>query len=296
MAVRLETQELRVLAAVAEHRGFKRAAEQLAVSQSAVSQAIAGLERKLDQRLLRRRPFELTDAGMRLLTYAQSQEREEAQLLSDLTSIRLGEQARLSLAVNGTINRYHAPELVLDYCAENPYARLQLDELPSRQVVQAVVSGAAELGMGPFQTHMPALECLPLYDELRTLVIARDHPARETLQRDPAAALAGLPLLASYLDDPEDRPGVARIRDYFSRVWEVRSISLRLRLLAEGHAVGYVSDQVLVREPLCENLEEVAGLPFSRIPRSVGIFFRRDAILSPGARRFVKLCRRRWPS
>lgn len=294
MAVRLETQELRVLAAVAEHRGFKRAAEYLSISQSAVSQAIAGLERKLDQRLLRRRPLELTDAGMRLLTYAQNQEREEAQLLSDLDSIRLGEQTRLSLAVNGTINRYHAPELVLEYCRDNPYARLALDELPSRQVIQAVVSGAVELGMGPFQTHMPALESIPLYDELRTLVISREHPARELLARDPLAALAGLPLLASFLDDPQERPGAARIRDHFSRVWEVRSISLRLRLLAEGHAVGYVSDQVLVREPLCDGLEEVAGLPFSRIPRSVGLFFRKDSILSAGARRFVRLCRKRW--
>lgn len=296
MVPRLETQELRVLAAVAEHRGFKRAAEHLAISQSAVSQAIAGLERKLEQRLLQRRPLEFTDAGLRLLTYAQSQEREEAQLLGDLASIRLGEQARLYLAVNSTINRYHAPGLVLEYCRQNPYARLKLDELPSRQIIQAVVNGTVELGMGPFQRHMPALECLPLYDELRTLVIARDHPARDALRQDPLAALAELPLLASYLDDPEQRPGAARIRDHFSRVWEVRSISLRLRLLAEGHAVGYVSDQVLVREPLCETLEEVAGLPFSRIPRSVGIFFRRDATLSSGARRFVKLCRERWPT
>ena len=96
---------------------------------------------------------------------------------------------------------------------------------------------------------------------------------------------------------PSDRlpdPGAQRIRDHFSRVWEVRSISLRLRLLAEGHAVGYVSDQVLVQEPLCETLEEVAGLPFSRIPRSVGLVYRKHSTLSPGARRFVKLCQEKW--
>lgn len=294
MSLRLETQELRVLTAVAECRGFKRAAEQLAVSQSAVSQAITGLERKLDQRLFHRRPLELTEAGMRLLTYAQSQAREEAQLLGDLVAIRQGEQSQLSLAVNGTINRYHAPELVLDYCAQHPFARLTLDELPSRQVIQAVVSGAAELGMGPFQSHMPALESIPLFDELRILVMAAGHPAIAQVRREPETSIGELPLLASFLDEPEERPGAQRIRDHFSRVWEVRSISLRLRLLAEGHAVGYVSDQLLVHEPLCEQLEEVAGLAFSRIPRSVGIFYRKDAVLSAGARRFVKLCRARW--
>ncbi len=292
--MRLETQELRVLVAVAEHRGFRRAADHLSVSQSAVSQAITGLEQKLGQKLLQRRPLELTDAGMRLLTYAQNHAREESQLLRDLDGIRQGGQARLSLAVNPTINRYHAPDLVIAYCEAQPYARLQLDELPSRQVIQAVVSGASELGMGPFQRQMPALECLPLYEELRTLVVSRDHPARERLAAEPLSALVQLPLVASYLDDAPDRPGESRLRDHFSQVWEVRSISLRLRLLAAGQALGYVSDQVLVREPLCENLEEVAGLAFSRIPRRVGLFYRKDATLSPGARRFVKLCRERW--
>ncbi|MEP5765058.1 MAG: LysR family transcriptional regulator [Halieaceae bacterium] len=292
--MRLETQELRVLAAVIENRGFKRAAEQLAISQSAVSQALAGLERKLDQSLVQRSPLAPTDAGMRLLTYAQSQAREEEVLLSDLQDIRRGESAKLALAVNGTINRYHAPRLVLQYCQQQPYAQLQLDELPSRQVIQSVLAGGAELGMGPFQTHMPALECIPLYEELRILVVADRHPLAELLASDVEAALAQIPLLASYLDDPEERPGMQRIRDYFSRVWEVRSISLRLQLLAAGHAVGYVSDQLLVEEPLCEALAEVSGLPFSRIPRQVGLFYRKDSSLSEGARRFLELCRDTW--
>ena len=45
--MRLEMQELRVFAAVIENNGFQRAAEKLYISQSAVSQAVASLERKL---------------------------------------------------------------------------------------------------------------------------------------------------------------------------------------------------------------------------------------------------------
>jgi DNA-binding transcriptional LysR family regulator len=292
--MRIETQELRILAAVVENRGFNRAADKLSISQSAVSQAVAGLERKLDQRLLERSPLAPTEAGMRLLTYAQHQAREEELLLGDLRDIRRGQSARLSLAVNSAINRYHAPSLLDAYCTHHPYARLKIEELPSRQVIQAVVAGTAELGMGPFQTHMPAVECLPLFDELRTLVISRHNPHAERILERPVEGLAELPLLASYLDDPEDRPAMQRIRDHFSRVWEVRSIGLRLELLAAGHAVGYVSDLLLAHEPLCEDLVEVAGLPFSRIPRSVGLFYRKDESLSEGARNFVTLCREKW--
>lgn len=293
--MRLETRELHFLLAVAENRGFARAAEQLAISQSAVSQTISGLEKKLEQRLIERSPFALTDAGERLLIFAQSQGHEEALVLRDLDDIRRGEQAKLSLAVNGTINRYHAPLLVHDYCKANPFARLHIEELPSRKVLQAVVSGAVELGMGPFQSHMPALEVIPLYEELRTLVVARKHPLMDQLRSNALETLGSIPLIVSYLDEPEQRPGIQRIRNRFSRVWEVSSTSLRLRLLVEAHGVGYVGDQVLAQESICDDLTEVKSLEFSRIKRQVGLVYRKHSSLTPGARRFVKLCRERWP-
>ncbi len=66
--MRLENQELRVMASVVENNGFKKAADKLNISQSAVSQAIASLERKLEQRLLVRSPLRPTEAGKRVLT------------------------------------------------------------------------------------------------------------------------------------------------------------------------------------------------------------------------------------
>lgn len=292
--MRLEAQELKVLAAVVEHNGFKRAAEKLHVSQSAVSQAIASLERKLEQRLLQRKPLEPTEAGVRLLTYAQHVSREEEILLEDLGDIQRGQSAKLSLAVNSAINRYHAPDLLKQYCAEKPYARLQVEELPSRQIIQSVVAGAVELGMGPFQTHMHAFDTLPLFDEVRTLAVSIRHPLADRLMEDPMAELSKVPLVASYIDDPEERPAMQRIRDRFSQVWEVRSITLRMELLAAGYGVGYVSDQVLAEEDLSSELRVVEGVPFARIARRVGLFWRRDSSLSSGAETFLDLCRRRW--
>jgi len=59
--MQIERQEIRVFAAVVEEGGFGRAAETLDVSQSAVSQAIANLEHKVNTALLiRGRKLELT--------------------------------------------------------------------------------------------------------------------------------------------------------------------------------------------------------------------------------------------
>lgn len=292
--MRIETQELRVLAAVIENSGFKRAAESLHVTQSAVSQAIATWSASWIRSCWTGRPWRRLKQVSDYLLMRDPVRAKRSCYWGDLRDIQRGQSARLSLAVNSAINRYHAAPLLAAYCRQSPYARLQIDELPSRQVIQAVVAGNVEIGMGPFQTHMPAVECMPLFDELRTLVISRQHPLLEAVMQDPLSALSQVPLLASYLDDPEDRPATQRIRDYFRDVWELRPIGLRLEMLAAGHGVGFISDLVLAREPLCADMVEIPGLPFSRIPRSVGLFYRRGTRVSTGARMFLELCRDRW--
>ena len=72
MTGRLEIDALRALLAIAAHGGVTRAAEHLALSQSAVSHKIRRLETALDCDLLSRRAggATFTDAGERLLGYA----------------------------------------------------------------------------------------------------------------------------------------------------------------------------------------------------------------------------------
>lgn len=76
---------LAAFAAVARERSFTRAAAQLGISQSALSQTISALEKRLGLRLLTRstRSLSLTDAGERLVrTLAPRFEEIEAELLA----------------------------------------------------------------------------------------------------------------------------------------------------------------------------------------------------------------------
>src|SRR5579885_1565088 len=67
--MRAELAEMSAFAEVAAHRSFARAAEQLGVSRSRLSETIRGLEEKLGVRLLNRttRSVAPTEAGERLL-------------------------------------------------------------------------------------------------------------------------------------------------------------------------------------------------------------------------------------
>jgi DNA-binding transcriptional LysR family regulator len=121
-------------------------------------------------------------------------------------------------------------------------------------------------------------------------MVARNHPARNALLRDPQATLRTLPLITSYLDEPARRPSGDRLRNAFATVWEVSHMELRLALVGEGKGVTYMSDLVTVPEELVP----IEGLPFSSIERQVGVYYRKHQPLSQAGARFLALCRERW--
>lgn len=292
--MQIERNEIRVFTAVVEEGGFSRAAERLHISQSAVSQAVANLEHKLDtQLLLRRGRPRLTEAGKRLLAFAQTLINEEQRALADIQRIRTGALSTLNLAVNSVVSRVHGRALMLEFCERNPLTRLKLDVAPSREIIYGVEEDRWELGFGPFQHHMPGhFVTTPYFTEARLLVVHEAHPSFERLLAEPDATLPSVTLLTSYLDDATRRPGQEqRLRNQFASVWEVSNLELRLALAEAGKGVTYLSNLLLDR---LEGFHPIEGLEISRFEREVGLYYKRHRALSEGARRFVAICERRF--
>lgn len=289
--MQIERHEIRIFSAVVEEAGFSRAAERLSISQSAVSQAVASLEHKLDTLLLvRKQQPELTEAGNRLFRYAQLVLKEERAALEDIGQIRTGALSTLDLAVNSMVNRCFAPELLLEFCDRNPLTRLKLDVAPSKEIIYGVDDDRWELGFGPFQSRMPGhFVTKPFLKERRMLVVHENHPQFRALMTAPAATLAAVTLLTSYLDDAV-KSG-ARMRDGFAGVWEVSNLGLRLALAEAGKGVTYLSDYLLKD---LDGLHAIGGLEISSIERQVGLYYKKHKALTEGAKRFVAICERRF--
>lgn len=293
--MRLENSELRAFRAVIEEGGFKRAADALHVSQSAVSQAVAGLEFKLEAPLVQRgKALRLTDVGRRLFEHAVDVLLDEQQTLEDIVQLRQGKTETLSLALSASVNRFDAPALISAYYQENPHARMKVAEMPSRSIISAVLSGNAELGLGPFQKDMVAFETLPLYSDSRHLVVSPRHPQYEQIVNGDERALKLTPLIASALDNPELRPAIQRLRDQFSTVWEVSSLPLRIHMVEEGMGVTFIDHKLLEEHPSCANFCIMDDVSFGRIDKQVGLYYRAGKNLSDSAKNFIVLCRRYW--
>src|SRR4051812_50224477 len=86
----MELRQLRTFEAVARHRSFTRASEELVVAQPAVSQQVSRLERELGVDLLRRtsRQVALTQPGEVLLAGARRVLAEAANVADELDALR----------------------------------------------------------------------------------------------------------------------------------------------------------------------------------------------------------------
>ncbi len=288
----LETNEIRVFKTICETGGFKTAADRLYVTQSAISQVVANLERKLGTLLIERgKPIALTESGLRLQEYAELVLREEHDTLTDIANIRQGVASTLEIAMSGSVSQLFGNELLEDYCDSNPLTRLKVDVMPSRKIIQGVMADTLELGFGPFQHQMPnLLETIPLFSESRQLVISRSHPNLERLLQDPENSIQEIPLMVSHLEDPDVRPAIEKLRNEFGTIWEISNLTLRLNMVSRNIGMCYVDERVLRTNAICAEFVQLPDMPFSNVELTFGLYFRKRRNLSTGARQFIDIC------
>lgn len=175
----METESLRAFVAVAECGSFSLAAEQIHLTQSAVSKRIATLEHQTDARLFDRigRRIALTEAGHLLLPRA----REILGLFEDtqraLTSLSGTVRGRLSLATSHHIGLHRLPPVLRRYTQRWPDVRLDMQFLDSEQAYQGVLDGSLELALATLAPHTAKpLVATPLWMDQLHFVCAPDHP------------------------------------------------------------------------------------------------------------------------
>ncbi|GFE63457.1 LysR family transcriptional regulator [Litoreibacter roseus] len=97
----IEFRHLRTVKAIHEAGGLAKAADQLNITQSALSHQIKGLEDQAGVELFIRRskPMKLSSAGMKLLKLADKILPEIAALQDEFTGLRMGKSGRLHIAI-----------------------------------------------------------------------------------------------------------------------------------------------------------------------------------------------------
>ncbi|MFA5626338.1 MAG: LysR family transcriptional regulator [Thiohalomonadaceae bacterium] len=155
--------QLRVFAAVTRHRSFTRAAEELCLTQPAVSMQVKQLESQLDAALFEQlgRKIFLTEMGKEVYQYSRNILQQLDELQGVLSSMKGLDKGRLKISVASTAN-YFIPALLAGFCQRHPKITVSLD-VTNRETllnqladneVDLVVMGQppkdADLGYEPF--------------------------------------------------------------------------------------------------------------------------------------------------
>ncbi len=268
----LENYRVQVFRAVAEQASFRRAAEQLHISQPSVSQHVQLLEEELGVKLLERASsgIEITPAGELLLSFARRSSRMSQQVLAALARLEGQPGGALSLAASTTVAQYLLPRILGDFLKDNPRVQLTVKSGNTEEVAAWVLGGVADLGMveGPPASKELVVERF-LEDGL-ALIVPRGH--RWAGKQIALAALAGAPLLMR-----EQGSGTRRVTEQALRRAGLRlnQLSIAMELdsteaivsgVEVGLGVGFVSELAIRKELRLGTLAtaQITGLEMRR--------------------------------
>ena len=285
----MNTRQLQVFASVARHMSFSIAAEELMMSQPAVSQQVRALEHELDAKLFEwtgQRLF-LTEAGEAIRGHVDAMLHRELELEQVLAELRGPARGRLALGANTTGGLYVLPAIARAFRDEYPDAQLTLQIESTNRIVDRVMQNFIDIAVvtGPLADERLAIS--DLYEDELFLIASPRHEfaTRESVTPDEVAAARW----AQY--SPESRTRALVMRGFeelglkLIPAMQLASTEAVKKAVEANLGVAMVSRFAVERELKLGELIRVPVEGFE-IRRPIHALYRRDKRLSPTATRF----------
>ena len=280
---------LRAFTAYARRRSFSGAAAELRISQPAISRHIADLERELGAILVDRRSGTLTAAGDLLANHVLRAEAILAQTTTLIDALREPEQGSLSIRAAGISGTYLVPDVVAEFQKRHPQVRVNFLLGTSAEVVKAVRSHQAEIGVAGGLLAAPEIEVEPLMED-EIVIVGPPRLKGRRLSRDDLEALTWISreegsATRVVADSALAELGIVPTRRLALPAWE--SIKLAVR---RGQGVAAFSRLVVDEELKARTLVVIPFVPW-KVRRMISVIRIRDAALTPAAQKFLDMLR-----
>lgn len=280
--------QLRAFIAVVEEQSFSRAAKKLYVSQPAISQKIALLEKSLDTILLQRgkQKAQPTDEGMVLYREARRLEDQFDRLQHMVRNANKSRGGHLRLACSDTVGAFFLPPVLQQFMQVQPEVLLTAQVSVTGKIVQSVLDENIDFGFLLLPENDPRLLVKPVFtykDVLtfgpgsafqgRTDIALQELlnerlllPGRQTKTRK----LIESAFHARHLELPE--------------VQEVGNVAVLKEFVRIGLGVGICPNYAVVKDPEL-GTAELPGL----FDRTIAVCYRQDRFLSEADQCFLQV-------
>jgi len=285
---------LRAFLAFVRRGSFSAAADELRISQPAVSKHIGDMERTLGVKLIDRRSRALTPAGEFLATHVLRAEALLRQAAHGLASLREPMSGALTVVASGTPGTYVLPEIVAGFQAQHPGVRVHFELATSAEVIKAVRSHRAEIGVTGGFVAAPEIEAEPLIEDEIVIVgppgFSGRRPSRDELEAMTWISREEGSATRVIADNALADLGIVPRRRLALPAWEAIKAAVR-----HGHGIAAFSRLAVGEELANGTLVIIPFMPW-KVRRAFSIVRIRDATLSWPAQELIKALRALRPS
>lgn len=177
--MKLHSAQLSAFYSVAKALNFTRAAEEVHVTQSALSQRIAKLEEDLETTLFirDRSTVKLTEAGYQLLRYCQTNEVAESEILSKLKGSKNGLGGTVRIGGFSSVNRSLVIPALKKLMLDNQKLSIQLITREIQDLEDLLRRTEVDYILTNRRATSPEIESIFLGYEENVLAISKKYPA-----------------------------------------------------------------------------------------------------------------------
>lgn len=271
----MELNQLRTFQLIAAHKSFSKAAEQLHLTQPAVTQQIKNLENELEEPLLDRlgRSLALTPAGEIFLIYTQqilNLTEQAADTVRQFSQVR----GRLTIGAGTTNTIFRLPEILRSYREKHPQIEIRIRSGSSDLITALVYENAVDLGLVTTVDPLSRLEAVPLFQDRILLIAPPDYPdeiTTEALEKEPLILFRSGSGFRLFLEEK------FRQNQFSPQVgMELESIEAIIRLVHNGLGLAFLPEIAVSGELADGALKNVWIEGWGIMARQTYLIYRRD--------------------
>ena len=291
--------QLTAFTAVARLGSFTRAAEELHVSQPALTATVNQCEELLGVKLFDRttRRVNLTQEAENFLPVAQSLIADFEAAVADVRAVAELRRGRVRIATLPSVAVELLPEIVSGFSEEHPGVSVQIHDANASDVQRMVARAEVDFGIANQWEADPDLDFRRLIHDPMVLVCRADHPLAKGRGALAWKKLAGYPFIGS-ASASGIHPLLQGLRDVPDNIrrphYEVSHIATLIGLLMAGLGISALPALAVPRYRGSELV--VRPLVGPAVEREIAIIIRHGRSLPPAAEAMAAMIRAKVPA
>jgi len=288
----MQIESLKVFCDLVDSESFTKSAQINGITQSAISQQIATMERNFKSLLIERskKKFRLTREGQVLYDYSKQILQHYRNLDHKMQEVRNVISGTIEVATIYSIGLHDLPHYIKGFMQKYPTVNVHVEYRNASLVYEDVLCNVADLGLVAYPVTDPRLIIVPLRKEPLVLICSPQHPFAE-LKSITLKELNGQKLI-SFEPDTPTRKALDKILNRHGvtaeHVMEFDNVETVKRAVEIGAGISIVPLSTVAKEIEKQSLA-VVEISDGEFFRPIAAIYKKHRVLSPAIKQFLAI-------